>query len=69
MTKKYKVAVFVHRGSKRFAYLAYLRDYSPEWKGCNIVEVSAATGAEAKRHAIRIVKLRHKLNPKWVKVG
>ena len=57
----YRVAVFPYRtktGNVRCH--AYLRDYSPEWKGCNMIEVSwfKGDGKMAKRIAILELKER-----------
>ena len=57
MIKTFTVAVFLHErephGSPRAPlYLAYLRDYSPSWKGCCLHRVEAARGADAKTIAI-----------------
>lgn len=58
-TKLIKVAVFVHASrTGRDAYMAYTRDYNPEWPGCNIIEVEAKNGDCAKRLAIKEVKRR-----------
>ena len=54
--KSIRVAVFVHVGRK--GYMAYTRDYSEDWPGCNIVEVEAKNGDCAKRLAIAEVKRR-----------
>ena len=57
--KSFTVAVFNCRStSGKNRPLAYLRDYSPDWKAC-LHEVRAATGDEAKRVAIR----DHLFNP------
>lgn len=51
--RSFTVAVFNCRSkSGKNRPLAYLRDYSPDWKAC-LHEVRAATGEEAKRAAIR----------------
>ena len=51
-----RVAVFVGRTSRGYIFTAYLRDYNATWSGCNVVEVSAQNGADAKKIAIAKVK-------------
>jgi protocatechuate 3,4-dioxygenase beta subunit len=56
--KHYKVAVFPHKIKKSFRFAAYLRDYNERWSGCNIVDVEAEDGKDAKRKAIQIIRER-----------
>ena len=51
-TQKFKVGVFPHQGKKRVRYMAYTRDYNPQWKGCCEHEVEAVNGTRAKFLAI-----------------
>jgi hypothetical protein len=53
------VGVFVrHNDSSGFSFSAYLRDYNPGWRGCNVVGVEARNGKEAKKLAIEKIKKR-----------
>lgn len=51
-----RVAVFVHSRKRGHLLVAYLRDYNADWSGCNIIDVDAKSGKEAKAAAIAKVK-------------
>lgn len=53
--KLYRVATYFHRGLKLQVsnVSTYLRDWSAEWKGYEMIEVEAKSSTEAKRLAAR----------------
>lgn len=53
---KIKVGVFPRQGEKKIRYMAYTRDYNPQWPGCCEHLVDAANGTEAKAKAIEAHK-------------
>lgn len=55
--KEFKVYTFKStRENGTPLYLAYLRDANPQWPQCKIINVMAASGAEAKKIAIDLRK-------------
>ena len=68
MIKKYKVAVFPKIGKRGLRCDAYTMLYNPAWTGCNMVTVEASSGAEAKKRAIEIIKLRFKIDSASIKL-
>lgn len=57
--KHYRVGVFVDGDAMAHeAFMAYVRDFSTDQEGCNIVFVLARDGLTAKRKAIEIIKQR-----------
>ena len=56
--RKVRVAVFPYRGKRGYRFNAYTRIYNPEWEGCNLVDVEAANGNEAKKLAVDIIRTR-----------
>lgn len=50
--RKFKVGVFPHQGKTKVRYMAYTRDYNPQWQGCCEHEVEAMDGEQAKKLAI-----------------
>ncbi len=59
----YRVYVFRQdRGHGRAArWTAYTMWAHPSWDGCIVVDVQAASGAQAKREAIKVAKAKHAL--------
>lgn len=56
--REYTVGVFKHfRTSGKPFYMAYLRDYNPQWEGCRQFKVMARNGRAAKEEAIMKFKL------------
>ena len=57
-TRTYTVAVFCHPRSpgKKPAWIAYIRDYSPNWEGCCIHLINAEKSEDAKWAAIAACK-------------
>ncbi len=55
---KYRVGVFVRKGKRKFLCEAYTVTYNPDWAGCNVVEVEADSGKEAKKKAIASIQGR-----------
>lgn len=51
MLNVYRVGTFYH-GTHKSHIAAYVRDYHSAWKGCVVYQVTASSGAEAKRIAI-----------------
>jgi len=66
--RQYRVAVFVEESPRGHSMLAYVREYNPEWEGCNIVSVHAASGEEAKKTAKARIKRMLKETPQYVQV-
>ena len=69
----FRVGVFVAPGKRGWIFTAYTRVYNPEWEGCNVVEVEAYNGKEAKALAIQSVKnrmdLKSKIPPTGIRVS
>lgn len=56
MSKLFTVGIFPHQGKTKVKYMAYTRDYNPQWRGCCEHTVEAANGTEAKKRAIEAHK-------------
>ncbi|KKM87476.1 hypothetical protein LCGC14_0643410 [marine sediment metagenome] len=67
--KTFDVGVFVCRGKRGWRFEAYVRDYSPDWDGCNVVRVEAPNGTEAKKKAIGHIKAQMNLQSTLAPAG
>lgn len=54
--KSFRVGVFTDVGARGPRYRAYTTWYSPDWLNCQVVEVAARNGTEAKKLAIAQVR-------------
>ena len=57
--KEYTVGVFKAPPGCKVKYMAYTTGYNPTWQGCSEYKVEAASGAEAKKIAIKMHKEKH----------
>ncbi len=60
--KRFRIGVFVHRRARSWGFSAYSRDFRDYWDGCNVMEIDARNGTEAKQKAIEYIKARMDLN-------
>ena len=52
----FKVGLFRRKGAKGVKYIAYTVWYDPDWNGCEVFEVEAPNGTQAKKRAIEMAR-------------